>query len=851
MDKHSLLPGQNWDIEIKKAIKSSRYFITLSSANSVGKRGVVQTELKRALDAQEEFPESAVFIIPVRLDDCHIGYEKLEQIHYVDLFPDWKEGFQKILQTIKYEEEKNVESVTVDQLKNKLEKAVVNLESALTSSKFVQFKGEKEFFVGRHDYLNNKIKNAIKDPGARVSIIGPGGSGKSQLAFKAIHQYEKEGIFDVVIPAYFDITPIPLSEFLSNLAEGLGIPPNELDKYDDIDDRKNIVRNTLSQKHHPLIYLDNYETISYQLNAKSKQPSQSAIDISNFLNDSAPGNVSILLTSRERNNRLREKEQIDLEGLDENESKELFNGLVIADPLLRNSKDDRTRNLIDDMLRKTGGHPLSIELIAKNITSVEELEEISDSLGMKEVDWAAPEERFRSLEACFGYTIDKLDPTLRGLLPNLTIFKSPFPISAAVQILGVDKRNIMDLYNRSLLTRIESDHQYGRIDDPDYLLYSIHTALLNYVQNLANEATPNLEHEYGEKYAKYYYDLIDITYNSFGTDEHLKSLARFRIIFQGETNDLDKAVEITSNQMLKAEILRGLSQTLFNIGIFTNAFEYCSRSLEIHKDLNNKEGMANSYKALGIIRRTMGKLDEALDYHKKALDIAKELDDRVGMARDYNNIGNVLTNMGNNKEALVYHSNALEIDKELDDRVGMAGDYNNIGIALRYMDNYQQALDYHKKALDIAKELDDRVGMARDYANIGNVFYGMGNYQQALDYHNKALEIQTDLNDRVGMARDYANIGNVFYGMGNYQQALDYHKKALDIAKELDDRVGMARDYANIGNVFYGMGNYQQALDYHNSGLNILLDLEKSTGYHNPLIETIKQKIGDLSDVDT
>src|SRR5689334_19670993 len=145
---------------------------------------------------------------------------------------------------------------------------------------------------------------------------------------------------------------------------------------------------------------------------------------------------------------------------------------------------------------KTGGHPLSIELIAKNITSVEELEEISNNLGMKEVNWASPEERFRSLESCFGYTINKLDHFLRDLLSKLTIFRSPFPISAPVQILGINKSNIIYLYNRSLLTRIESDQLYGRIDDPDYLLYTIHPALRNYVQNLADEAHLNLEREY-------------------------------------------------------------------------------------------------------------------------------------------------------------------------------------------------------------------------------------------------------------------------------------------------------------------------------------------------------------------
>ena len=151
---------------------------------------------------------------------------------------------------------------------------------------------------------------------------------------------------------------------------------------------------------------------------------------------------------------------------------DLFTGLVGPDQLLRNPKNEKVKELIQNILRQTGGHPLSIELIAKNITSVEELEELSEGLGTVLVDTTriGSEARFKSLKACFDYTLNKLDTPLRELLPKLTLFKSPFPISAAVVIFATRKLDIINLYNRSLLTRIESEN-------PDYLLYYIHPAL--------------------------------------------------------------------------------------------------------------------------------------------------------------------------------------------------------------------------------------------------------------------------------------------------------------------------------------------------------------------------------------
>lgn len=95
-DKESLLPGQKWKIEIRKAIQASRYFIAILSSKSVTKRGVVQKEIKEALDVLDEFPENKIFIIPIRIDSCEPSNEKLREIQWVDMFPNWEEGLEKI-----------------------------------------------------------------------------------------------------------------------------------------------------------------------------------------------------------------------------------------------------------------------------------------------------------------------------------------------------------------------------------------------------------------------------------------------------------------------------------------------------------------------------------------------------------------------------------------------------------------------------------------------------------------------------------------------------------------------------------------------------------------------------------
>ncbi|MCC8987487.1 MAG: toll/interleukin-1 receptor domain-containing protein [Candidatus Contendobacter sp.] len=99
-DQEDLLPGQNWELEIGRTIRSCSYFIAIISEHSSNKRGYIQKELRKALDILEELPPNAIYIIPARLDSSEPLHNALNKIHRVDLFPSWEEGLKKILKSL-------------------------------------------------------------------------------------------------------------------------------------------------------------------------------------------------------------------------------------------------------------------------------------------------------------------------------------------------------------------------------------------------------------------------------------------------------------------------------------------------------------------------------------------------------------------------------------------------------------------------------------------------------------------------------------------------------------------------------------------------------------------------------
>jgi formylglycine-generating enzyme required for sulfatase activity len=85
LDQADLLPGQNWEVEIPKALFASDVILVCISKNSVNKEGYVQKEIVFALDKAMEKPEGTIFVIPVKLEECEIP-RRLSMYHWVDYY---------------------------------------------------------------------------------------------------------------------------------------------------------------------------------------------------------------------------------------------------------------------------------------------------------------------------------------------------------------------------------------------------------------------------------------------------------------------------------------------------------------------------------------------------------------------------------------------------------------------------------------------------------------------------------------------------------------------------------------------------------------------------------------------
>ncbi|MBI3173539.1 MAG: SUMF1/EgtB/PvdO family nonheme iron enzyme [Chloroflexi bacterium] len=96
LDKEKLLPGQDWELEIKKAVRDADVVVVCLS-KQFNQAGFRQKEVRLALDTAMEKPEGEIFIIPTRLEECDT-LESLRKWHWVDLFED--DGYEMLMRAL-------------------------------------------------------------------------------------------------------------------------------------------------------------------------------------------------------------------------------------------------------------------------------------------------------------------------------------------------------------------------------------------------------------------------------------------------------------------------------------------------------------------------------------------------------------------------------------------------------------------------------------------------------------------------------------------------------------------------------------------------------------------------------
>ena len=681
-------------------------------------------------------------------------------------------------------------------------------------------------FLGREKELKKIIK-LLGEPSCRlITLIGPGGIGKTRLAL----QSAAEKIEDFTNGVYFvPLDPLSSSDFLiSAIAEAL-----KFSFYSQIKEKVQLI-NYLKEKE-TLLILDNFEHLI-----------EGASIISEILSQ-AP-KVKILVTSRELLN-LKGEWVVQLGGLEvpEKPGKEVINvGDYSAVQLfLHNARRMKADALLSEDERRyairicqlVGGMPLGIEIASswvRTLSCKEIVQEIEKNLDFLSTSLRDMPERHRSLRAIFDSSWDLLTKQEQEAFMKLSVFRSSFTREAAENVTGVSLAILTALIDKSLLHRDSS----GR--------YKILEILRKYAEAKLDE-NPKIKDNIYNLLSRYYADFLhrrekhsEIEEEKNALEDIGEEIENIRVAWRwalehNREEDIEKSMGALFNFYDRRGRYRE-AEEMFGYGV--NKLQKGERNKIIGKMLLHQ----------GWFSFRLGNLKKAKILIEKSLTVFSDLNLRKEMSYALRYKGMMLIELGNYADAKECITEGLNISKDIKDKEGIASSYNYLGAAY-YVEDLNKSKEFFQEGLKIYTEIGHHKGISGALSNLGGIEYYQGNYRKAKELFNESLTISQKMGVKKSMANTLANIGVVANALGDYDEARQLLSKSVKINKEIGDRLGMASAICNMADIYKQDEDYKKAEELFTEGLAVFRETGHISGVAEVLLSLgeIRKIKGDLS----
>ncbi|MEZ4864836.1 MAG: AAA family ATPase [Caldilineaceae bacterium] len=696
----------------------------------------------------------------------------------------------------------------------------------------------------------------LADPALHlVTIVGPGGMGKTRLALAVAQQQIADSRYQHGV-VFVDLAPLTaVDQIPAAIAQAVGLPlesssdPNRSSRQQVLDflaDRR------------LLLLLDNAEHLL-----------DGAAFIAAIL-ATAP-HVQILVTSRAPL-RLPGEQRYPLHGLDYTTEAigartENAAAVVLFLQAARRVRPDygvdahseqrahtaTEQSAIAAICSLVEGMPLAIELAASWVTmmsAAEILAAIHASLHFLETDLRGVSARHRSMEAVFDATWQRLNQTERQIFAQLSVFRGGFTQAAISRVTGATPHQLRSLATSSLIVY---NHERER--------YTIHELLRQYGA-LRLAETPEVEAATNHAHSAFYLDLLTCRQDALKSrglqtdlavlDAEVDNLSQawrwaaqqghvdrltatmdgwgLYLQWRGRAAEGETAFQWAAMALERANALRWLPRTLTWQAIFARILGQADRAMQLlgrsrrlltdptlaHEDLRSEHAFV--LMQLGAAAAGQDTV-AAQHYYEQSLALFQALQEQWFAAEVLLGLGQVCLVQGDFAGQRAYVQEALETYRTLGNVRGTAAALSMLADIDTYRGQLLRGLDLGLESLAAFRSLGDPHGTATCLSRIGMTYMDLGDLTNARQVVTESAALFADIGSRRDEVIAYAFLCAIELMAGDYPQALANAERSHTIAGKLDDQfvqgvaigfVGWAQLYA--GNLHGALQTLRKAV---------------------------------------
>ena len=618
-------------------------------------------------------------------------------------------------------------------------------------------------FVGRATELR-ELASLLSRPDVRlVSLVGPGGVGKTRLARRAATEigtaFRDGGAF-VALENAADTNDIAasISRELGLVSTGRRDPVEQL-----VESLRGL---------EALVVLDNFDHLAAQIPLVTR------------LLDECP-RLKMLVTSRARLG-LPAEQLMPLEGLPcpDPEDEDRFESFDAPRLFIKAARRvepglvaDAEAPSIVEICRLVEGLPLALELAASwtRVMSCEAIaQQLREGEQLLEAADAAQPARHASMAAVFDQSWRLLAPVERDALARVSVFRGGFSVEAAKSIAGAWLPVLGALVDKSLLrkgrTRLHMHplvHHFATarleassVHDATHRAHALYfhelmASLLRGIEDGNRDALQKMEQEWQNCRAAWRWSLTNDMRDAVARG--MPALLHFcdhRFRLKEALALLRDALEspaVRADPGLESLILAYAAHMEYRQDLHADAEAHAKRALANLGAFHEHETRLQCYKVLGSACLRMARFDEARDWFKRALKQAPAGIDPNNAAAMLDNLALVEKYLGRYAESLKMSQKSLMQHRALRDFAGEALCLNNLGDLHMVTGDNESARRHLQESLALCERhgLDNTRAIV--LANLSEIALKDGEVDLAGDHARRALEL-VEANGQRGMA---------------------------------------------------------------------------------------------------
>ena len=656
-------------------------------------------------------------------------------------------------------------------------------------------------FIGRDPELA-ELGTLIQRPDARlITLLGPGGVGKSRLAIEAARAQLKQeafpdGVFVVQLDAIINPGTIPVSmaEALPMSLQGAEAPLVQVTRF-------------IGTKH-MLLVLDNYEQLV------------EAAPLASDLLKACP-NLHLLVTSRERLS-IYEEHLFLVEGLAYPQS-----GVTLEDArhydavklfLLRAQRQDRAFNLsatnladIQVICRLVDGMPLALELSAtwvRHLSPQEITQEIERNVDFLKTEYRDLPERQRSVRVTFEYSWQLLPERERQALRRLSVFRGGFRREAASAVAGINLPMLASLIDKSLLRT------------NDQARYDFHPLVQGYAQEKLQDHADE-ERRTREHHARYFFQFLKEQHQAFLSNAQSKSLR----VLEQELENVRVAwawavqerwvTELRLASPLLRHAFDKTAQCQEGIQLFEQALAALYAGNEMYQVARGRIliDQAHFYHYLGAHR-------EAMQRAQQGLTLLERYGEDANFRDGLNILGASIWRQGDYLKAKQIGERSLAISRALQDERGISNVLSYLAAAEQTLGNFRNAERYCQESLDICRRSGHKIQAVIVLKNYGTLLRTIGDSRRAKPLLEEALELAQETNYPRVTSDILSNLALSCLDLGESSKAQGFAEQAVALAAKSGIRPFEMMALVALGRSETALGNHQSAQAHFAHGLS-------------------------------